>query len=196
MQVSREPEIWVATQDAETARALAEPSDVRAAPARPRWRRAEFLAGRGLLRALLRAVAPEQAGRAILTQESGRPVLAGSARLAVSVSHDGDRVAAGVGRCARLGVDLQLPPAELSESLVRRCVRAPLPADPAERALEFAWIWSVQEACVKASGQGWAGAPWLIEVEPGATAGRWRHYHWQTLRQSDVPLSFAYGMSR
>ena len=196
VRVSREPEIWVATQDADTARATATPWDVKAAPADPRWRRAEFLAGRGLLRTLLRAVAPEHAERDVVTEESGRPVLAGTRRIAVSVSHDGDRVAAGVGRCASLGVDLQVPPTELSDALIRRCVRSPLSAAPVARALEFAWIWSVQEACVKASGQGLAGAPWLIDVEPGATSGRWGNYRWQALRQSAVPLSFAYAVGR
>ncbi|HEX8306479.1 MAG TPA: hypothetical protein VF612_16515 [Jatrophihabitans sp.] len=194
--MSGDPEVWVATQEAGAVRGMATPSDVQAAPDQPRWRRAEFLAGRRLLRELLRAVAPEHAERAIVAEVSGRPVLAGADRLAVSVSHDGDRIAAGVGRCGCLGVDIQLPPAELSEAVVKRCVRSPLPSDPAERALEFAWIWSIQEACVKASGQGMAGAPWLIEVQPGAVTGRWGEYRWQALRESGIPLSCAYEVAR
>jgi 4'-phosphopantetheinyl transferase len=126
-------------------------------------------------------------------EESGRPVLAGSRGVAISVSHDGNQVAVGVGRCPSIGVDIQMPPDQLSDAVVRRCVRSPLPPDPAERALEFAWIWSVQEACVKATGQGLAGAPWLIDVELGAADGHWGSYRWRALREvSTIPLSCAY----
>ena len=62
-----------------------------------------------------------------------------------------------------------------------------------ERAVEFAWVWTVQEACVKAEGTGLAGRPWRIEVPPRPRTGQWGGYRWIPLRGStDTPLSCAF----
>jgi 4'-phosphopantetheinyl transferase len=54
-------------------------------------------------------------------------------------------------------------------------------------------VWSVQEACVKATGSGLSGRPWSIDVPPGRGRGRWRAYRWVSFRgQSAVPLSCAF----
>ncbi|NBH07026.1 4'-phosphopantetheinyl transferase superfamily protein, partial [Amycolatopsis sp. SID8362] len=63
----------------------------------------------------------------------------------------------------------------------------------ARRAREFAWVWTVQEACVKAAGTGLGGRPWSIDVRPGALSGRWGGFTWLSLRtRSPVPLSCAF----
>ena len=154
----------------------------------------ERVAARALLRSLLAEVAPEAAGLP-LGSASGRPFLVGCADLDVSLSHDGGWVAAAVG--ARIGVDVQVPVA-VSESMVNRCCgpedRLKLAAlPPAERDREFAWLWTVQEACVKAEGTGLAGSPWSVPVRVGAVAGQWREFRWLSLREvADVPVSCAY----
>ncbi|MEV4443064.1 4'-phosphopantetheinyl transferase superfamily protein, partial [Streptomyces sp. NPDC049577] len=127
----------------------------------------------------------------------GEPRLAGHPDVGISVSHDGDTVAAAVAPGRRVGVDVQQPPSGPHERLVRRCLReraeqlAALPPDG--RAEEFAWVWTVQEACVKAAGTGLAGQPWAIDVPLGHRRGRWDDYAWVSLRDtSTTPLSCAF----
>lgn len=191
--------VWVASAaraDLAGSPTLAE--DLAAAGTQPGWRRAEFLAGRQLLRWLLRRVRPDLAVLAIRAEPGGKPRLAGGRDLpGITVSHDGDRVAAAVCAHGDIGVDVQLPPAQLSDSTVRRCLgrHAPVVAalPRAWRAREFAWVWTVQEACVKADGTGLAGRPWAIDVPPGAVSGRWGGFTWLSLRhRSAVPLSCAF----
>lgn len=155
----------------------------------------ERTAARQLLRSLLVEVAPDAAGSPLVADRSGRPFLAGHRDVGVSLSHDGGWVAAAVG--PGVGVDLQVP-VPVSDSMVNRCC---LPADrlrlaalPApERDREFAWLWTVQEACVKAAGTGLAGSPWSIPVRIGMAAGRWREFRWLSLRNlATVPVSCAY----
>jgi 4'-phosphopantetheinyl transferase len=173
-------------------------ADLVAAETQPGWRRAEFLAGRHLLRRLLRCVRPELAVLPIRTDPAGKPRLAGADDLpGITISHDGGRIVAAVCAHGDVGVDVQLPPARLADSTVRRCLgrHAPVVAalPRAWRAREFAWVWTVQEACVKAAGTGLAGRPWAIDVPPGAVSGRWGRFTWLSLRhRSPVPLSCAY----
>jgi 4'-phosphopantetheinyl transferase len=62
-----------------------------------------------------------------------------------------------------------------------------------QRDLEFAWIWTAQEACVKATGQGLAGRPWTVPVEVGQRAGTWHGVRWLSLRDRfGTPVSCAY----
>jgi 4'-phosphopantetheinyl transferase len=173
--------------------------DVAAARAMPSWRAAEFLAGRATLRRLLALVAGERAARArVAATGRGRPYLPELRHLSVSVSHTDGWIAAAVGEHRSVGVDVQAP-APVADAVLRRCCTdqslrflTALPA--ARRAVEFAWIWSVQEACVKAAGLGLAGQPWRIPVRARASAGRWRDYQWTTLRgRFPVPVSCAYG---
>lgn len=197
------PGVWVASAaQADLGDLPAHEADLAEAGTRPRWRRGEFLAGRYLLRRLLRRVRPDLAALPLRADPAGKPRLdpGGGPDLAlpgITISHDGDRIAAAVCAHGDVGVDVQLPPEELTDSAVRRCLGEHAPevtALPrARRAKEFAWVWTVQEACVKAAGTGLAGRPWSIDVPPGAQSGRWRGFTWLSLRsRSRVPLSCAF----
>ncbi|MFJ2955456.1 4'-phosphopantetheinyl transferase superfamily protein [Streptomyces sp. NBC_00669] len=172
--------------------------DLAAADGLPPWRAAELLAGRGLLRALLRARYPEAAGAPVVYEPGGRPALAGRPRIGISISHDRGAVAVCAALDRAVGVDVQHVPAEVRPALLRRCTQgraeewARLPAE--RRTTEFAWLWTVQEACVKAEGSGFAGRPWRVRVRPAARAGSWGRYCWVSLRdRTSLPLSVAYG---
>lgn len=147
-------------------------------------------------RALLRSLLGDDA-RPLAAEASGRPYLPGRPDLAVSLSHTDGFVAAAVGRGVAVGVDVQAP-VPISDAVLRRCcspeVRDELSALPSEaRDLEFAWIWSAQECCVKATGEGLAGRPWTIPVRRGQRRGTWRAHTWHSLRDaSAVPLSVAF----
>ncbi|MEV4878664.1 4'-phosphopantetheinyl transferase family protein [Streptomyces cyaneofuscatus] len=192
------PDVWVATGSRELwCAGPAHAEDLAAAEPLPHPRRAEYLAGRALLRHLLRLTVPEHADAWVRADGHGRPFLDGAPDTGISISHDGDTVAAAVGRRRRVGVDVQLPAQSVPDSLLRRClgpyaegVRA-LPEG--QRALELAWVWTVQEACVKAAGTGLSGSPWTIDVPPGHRRGTWGAYRWISLRDhSRTPLSCAY----
>ncbi|WP_063777050.1 4'-phosphopantetheinyl transferase superfamily protein [Streptomyces humi] len=163
----------------------------------PPWRAAEFLAGRATLRRLIREVRPDLADSAVRPDAWGRPGLVGHPDVGVSISHDGGLSAAALAPGRRVGVDVQLPPDGPSDGMLRRLLRehaAPLERLPApERARELAWVWTVQESCVKAAGTGLAGRPWAIAVPPGRRYGRWGRYRWASLRDtSPIPLSCAF----
>ncbi|GAA5075079.1 4'-phosphopantetheinyl transferase family protein [Streptomyces similanensis] len=175
--------------------------DRRRAAALPEWRARRFLHGRGLLRELLHTVAPPLAGADIVPDERGRPRLAGRPGAAVSVSHSDSMVACAFAAEGRVGVDLQHPAASVGATLARRLLRAHAPGvlalAPARAAAEVAWVWTAQEACVKAAGTGLAGRPWEIDVPPGSLGGRWGPYRWICLRSaSTTPLSCAMGPVR
>ena len=191
--------VWVLCRSDRTATDTAEPhrDDLAQAEGLPSWRAEEFLAGRATLRRLIREVRPDLADTAVRPDARGRPCLVGHPDVGVSISHDGGLSAAAVAPGRRVGVDVQLPPDEPSEALLRRCVKghaAQLEKLPApERARELAWVWTVQESCVKAAGTGLAGRPWSIAVTPGHRHGRWGRYRWASLRDSSpVPLSCAF----
>ncbi|WP_231626368.1 4'-phosphopantetheinyl transferase family protein [Streptomyces apocyni] len=174
------------------------PDDAVAAAGMAGWRAAEFLAGRAVLRELLSAVAPEAAEAKVRAGAYGKPGLEGFPGIAVSVAHDRDTVTACAARGPAVGVDVQRAPGRLDDAVVRRCLRgrsdwqAVLDALPGpERAREFAWIWTAQEACVKA--EGLARGPWTVGVPPGRHTGTWRGLRWRSLRSlSRTPLSCAW----
>lgn len=156
------------------------------------------LAARTLLRHLLAEVVDADAAAAPLAADPrGQPFLAGREDVAVSLSHSDGWVAAAVrpgGGAVGVDVQVSIP---RGERLMRRCCR---PAtrrrlarlSPWRRALELAWIWSVQEACVKAQGTGIAGLPWTIPVQVEQRRGRWKSFSWIALRDEfPVPLSCA-----
>ena len=196
------PGVWVASATrADLGDPPAHAGDLAEAGTRPGWRRAEFLAGRHLLRHLLRRIRPDLAALPLCADPAGKPRLdAGGEDLAlpgITISHDEDRIAAAVCAHGDVGVDVQLPPERLTDSAVRRCLGSHAPAVTAlprrRRAKEFAWVWTVQEACVKAAGTGMAGRPWSIDVPPGAVSGHWGGFAWLSLRtRSPVPLSCAF----
>jgi 4'-phosphopantetheinyl transferase len=168
------------------------------APAPVTRRTRESAAARSVLRRLLTEIAgPEAGATPIASRQSGQPYLPWRPDLTVSLSHSGDWMAAAVGIGSVVGVDVQVPE-PTPERLLRRCCHplaqeelAGLPA--ADRDVEFAWIWTAQEACVKATGQGIAGLPWTIPVDVGQRAGSWRGVAWLSPRDRfAVPVSCAY----
>ncbi|WP_149828631.1 4'-phosphopantetheinyl transferase family protein [Streptomyces tailanensis] len=173
------------------------PQDLAGAEHLPAWRAREHLAARRALRRLLAAHFPEARHAPVTYTDRGGPRLLGRPRIGISVSHDGDAVAACAALDHAVGVDLQHPPDIVSDALLRRCAQghaeqlALLPMGP--RASEFAWLWTVREAIVKAEGTGLAGDLWSADVTPYARRGAWGRHRWVSLRdQSPIPLSCAY----
>ncbi|MDX5569330.1 4'-phosphopantetheinyl transferase superfamily protein [Streptomyces sp. ID05-04B] len=196
------PGVWVARGErGQWARPDPHPHDRAAAAVLPRWRVEEFLASRALLRHLLRTTLPELADEPVLAEEQGRPVLAGAPGTGISISHDGDAVAVAVARSRRVGVDVQQPPDSVPDALLRRCLGTHTPQvatlPQRTRAAEFAWVWTAQEACVKAAGTGLSGRPWAIDIQPGRRRGQWHEFQWISLRdRSRTPLSCAFSAPR
>jgi 4'-phosphopantetheinyl transferase len=168
----------------------------------PAWREREHVAARALLRQVLAVtVGREAAARPLGAFGNGQPYLHGRPDLSVSLSHAEGWVAAAVHTGGgNVGIDV-VPPRPVSDAFVRRCCtpsgRLELSRLPARaRDAEVAWIWSAQEACVKATGEGLAGRPWTIRVEPGQRSGQWGHLWWSALRHAfPVPVSCAYGLA-
>ncbi len=193
--------LWVATATEEGTAPSTHRDDLRRAQRMPGWRAREFLTGRALLRELLATVRPALAGADVVADRRGKPWLRGHPGIGISVSHSDGALAAGVAVGGALGVDLQRPGARVGASFARRLLGehaewiAALP--PARAAEEVTWVWTVQEACVKATGAGFADRPWTIDVPPGARSGRWRDYRWMALRDhSTTPLSCAFPLER
>ncbi|MGW6270791.1 4'-phosphopantetheinyl transferase family protein [Streptomyces sp. NPDC055060] len=187
--------VWVA---AGSAAPSTHDDDARHAAALPQWQARRFLHGRGLLRQLLRAVAPPLAGATIAYDRRGQPHLPDHPTAGISVSHSAGMVACAFATEARVGVDLQHPAASVSSTLARRLLRSHAPdvlaLPPARAAEELTWVWTAQEACVKAAGAGLAGRPWDIDVPPRQHGGDWETYRWMCLRAvSRTPLSCAVG---
>ncbi|WP_432125545.1 4'-phosphopantetheinyl transferase family protein [Streptomyces sp. bgisy082] len=155
----------------------------------PPWRAAEHLASRTLLRYLLRETGEDTEGAGdgpLAALPGGRPYLPGRPGPGVSLSHSSGWVAAAVGRGRDVGVDVQVP-APVGDRLLRLCC-APgdaeaLAALPEEaRRSGFARIFAVQEACVKAVGEGFSGRPWTVPVALGARTGTWNGVRWSAPR--------------
>ncbi|MFG2892554.1 4'-phosphopantetheinyl transferase family protein [Streptomyces sp. NPDC048248] len=192
-----EDRIWVSTSSVGRVAPSDHRDDLRRASALPEWRAREFLAGRALLRELIAAVCPAPAAADITADPGGKPRLRGHRTVGISVSHSGGALAAGVAIGRDLGVDVQRPGSAVTPSLARRLLhghaRRITALPPARAAEEVAWVWTAQEACVKACGAGLSGRPWTIDVPPGARAGRWGDYRWLSLRDhSPLPLSCAF----
>ncbi|MFD8436762.1 4'-phosphopantetheinyl transferase family protein [Streptomyces microflavus] len=170
----------------------------RAAASRlPPWRAVEYAASRTLLRALLREIGEDLRDGPVAALPGGRPYLPGRPGLGVSLSHSSGWAAAAVGRDRDVGVDVQTPSA-VGHRLLRLCCS---PADaealialPEERRRgEFAWIFTVQEACVKAVGRGLSGRPWSVPVALGQQAGAWGRVSWCAPRDGPpVPVGCAW----
>lgn len=195
-------EVWVARGiQHDWTDLAAHPQDREAAQTLPQWRIAEFLSSRALLRHLLRETLPELAESPVRKDRHGRPSLEGHPQIGISISHDGESVAVAVAPHRLVGIDVQVPPGTVSVPMLRRCLRTHAPDVAAlperQRAVEFSWVWTVQEACVKAAGTGLSGRPWSIDVPPGRLRGRWGDFEWVSLRDtSPVPLSCAFSVPR
>ncbi|MFF4948451.1 4'-phosphopantetheinyl transferase family protein [Streptomyces chattanoogensis] len=189
--------VWLAAGGVGEVPVSAHPGDRARAAGLPAWRAREFLAGRGLLRALLGRVRASAAGACVGAAPRGAPRLVGHDGLGVSVAHDGGTVAAAVAAGRAVGVDVQHPDDRPSRALARRLLGGRLAEfdalDPADAARELAWVWTAQESCVKATGEGLAGRPWTVEVPLGARSGLWRGHRWLSLRDRfTTPLSCAF----
>lgn len=180
----------------------AAPSDVLAAQGLPEWKALEQLAARALLRWLLAVeYGGATAGLPIAARPSGQPYLERRPDLSISLSHDGGYVAAAVGRELAVGIDVQQP-VPVPDGLIRRCCGSAGQQQLAQlgqpqRIVEFARIWTVQEACVKLTGAGLSGRPWSVPVAVGQRAGQWQASNWRTLRSScPFPVSIAFGQDQ
>ncbi len=189
--------VWLACAAIAEAPPSRHPADLAATENMTAYRRREFLAGRGLLRAVLARVVPPAAEAEVARLAGGKPYLAGHPATGISVSHDDGMVAVGVATGRQVGVDIQAPDQVTSADLLRRCLGRHADAvtglSTQDAATELAWVWTVQEACVKVTGAGFAGRPWVVDVPPGRSAGRWRSCRWISLRgRSRIPLSAAF----
>lgn len=171
--------------------------DRAAAAELPPWRAVEHAASRTLLRALLREIGEDLHGGPVAARPSGRPYLPDRPDLGVSLSHSSGWVAAAVGRDRDVGVDVQTPSA-VGDRLLRFCCSPgdaeALAAMPeAVRRREFAWIFTVKEACVKAVGAGFSGRPWSVPVALGQQTGAWERVRWCAPRDlQPVPVGCAW----
>lgn len=189
--------VWLVCTTRAAAGRSRHPADLAAAERLEGRRAAEFLGGRALLRALLDTVLPAARDAAVHAERRGRPVVAAFPRLGVSLSHDGDLVAAAAADGRAVGVDVQYPRFPPDPRMLRRCLHEHAPAvsrtSLPEQAHTLARVWAVQEACVKAQGTGLAGLPWRIPVPPDRDTGQWRGYSWLSLRdRTAVPLACAF----
>lgn len=189
--------VWVVTASVTEVVPSGHRDDRRRAETLPEWRAAEYLAGRGLLRELLTTFHARLADLDCVPDPRGKPRLRGHPGIGVSISHSGGTVAAALAVDRALGVDVQQPDRTFSPALAHRLLReraaglADLPAGRA--AQELAWVWTAQEACAKADGDGIRARPWSIDVPPGAREGKWGEYRWVSLRDhSPIPLSCAF----
>jgi 4'-phosphopantetheinyl transferase len=189
--------VWVASAPLADVAPSGHPPDVVASADMPAHRAREFLGGRGLLRATLAHVFPHAAGADVAARAGGKPYLRGHGGVGISVSHDAGMVAVCVAAGKDVGVDLQRPDHAVHPDLLRRCLGRHADAVSAlstqDAATELAWVWTVQEACVKVTGAGLAGRPWAVDVVPGRSSGRWPAGRWISLRgRSRIPLSCAF----
>ncbi|MFJ7063876.1 4'-phosphopantetheinyl transferase family protein [Streptomyces sp. NPDC101115] len=136
-------------------------------------------------------------GGPVAARPGGRPYLPDRPDLGVSLSHSSGWVAAAVGRNRDVGVDVQVP-AAVGRRLLRFCC-SPADADALaamaedRRRREFAWIFTAQEACVKAVGAGFSARPWTVPVAVGQRAGTWRRVRWHAPRdRQPVPVACAW----
>ncbi len=135
--------------------------------------RHERAAAHGLLRHLLGPCLGRDPAQIVLARDAGdRPFLPGLPGLDLNLSHGGGWVAVGLSLSGRIGVDVEgaarpvdwdgvapvfLHPAELADY-------RGLPAgERPRRALE---LWSVKEACLKATGEGLVAEPRSVRLTP------------------------------
>jgi 4'-phosphopantetheinyl transferase len=190
---------YAAARPIRVLRGPAPTADLATAAGLPDWQVRGHLAARAVLRGLAASlIGPAAATAPILADPRGQPFLSVRPDVGVSLSHTDGWVAAGVHLCGAIGVDVQAP-VPVSGRLIKRCctpsTQRLMSRWPAVlRNAEFAWIWSVQEACVKAVGLGVAGMPWAIPVEVGQDRGQWRGLPWSAWRgRWPVAVSCALG---
>jgi 4'-phosphopantetheinyl transferase len=149
-------------------------------------RRQEFREGRALLRwALCRHLGLPPESVVVRTEPGGRPVVADRSRTHVTVSHSATVRAVAVVDDAEVGIDVESTIRPEPAFLRRCCSREDREALAVglleDRARALTVIWTVQEACVKATGEGLRGRPGRVRVPPGRHRGRWRDLLWSVL---------------
>ena len=171
--------------------------DLESARRAPAARHPDHVAARILLRRLLAELfGPPIVTSALAASADGQPHLVSDPEIGISLSHTPGWAAAAIRPHGVIGVDVQ-EPVPVSDRLVRRVTGAAWLAtlrgrDQAFRDLETAWIWTVQEACVKAEGTGMTGRPWTVPVGIGQPRGHWRGFGWRAGRDLwPVPVSWA-----
>jgi 4'-phosphopantetheinyl transferase len=163
-----------ALSDAAVAALVTAEDRQRAALAMHPRRKAEYLAGRALLRhALAEHTGREAASFRIETSADGKPCCADGP--ALSVSHSGEIVVCALADGAAVGVDVETgTPRELAAVAARYFTPAEarwLAADPEPR---FRMLWVLKEAYLKALGVGLAGGLHSLEcrIEPPSIVAR------------------------
>ena len=136
--------------------------------------RRRFVAGRGLLRALLGGYLGSEPGRLQFTYEQhGKPALlgqAGQGQLAFNLAHSGELALYAFARSRAVGIDLERvrPLADLARAAAQICSARELAvfrALPASAQLEaFFGYWAAKEAVVKAYGHGLASQLAQVEI--------------------------------
>jgi 4'-phosphopantetheinyl transferase len=182
--------VWLASLDAppvpaaQLAATLAPDERARAARFVFAHDRARYHAGRGLLRVILGAATglPPEAVR-LAAGDNGRPRLAGddtggAMPLSFNVSHSADRIAIALATgdaALALGVDIEWPRVipELDDVAARvfdDVERARLAAagDGERRLAHFHRLWTRKEACMKATGAGFALPPHTFRADADA----------------------------
>lgn len=158
--------------------------DLAAVEGLPVWRSREHLAGRALLRRLLVTVTEEARPDERIGGDPGtRPHLPRLPEVGVSVAHTEQLVAVAAATGYAVGIDIETP-RPVSRALMRRCctphaLNALDRMDGERRWAEFAGIWTVLEAYVKALGTGFTRRPRQVPVQPGSRSGHWNGCRWR-----------------
>jgi hypothetical protein len=154
-----------------------------------------------LLRRVLGSIGMDAERWELRRARAGRPfaVDASSGRASrwtFNASHSGNLLALAVAASGHVGLDVQQLPGAGWERIARRWLHpadvAALPSDPDAGRREFGRVWSVREACCKATGAGLAG---FADLQPvGRTgSGRSGRVWW---REFTVPPGYAGAVAR
>lgn len=158
-------------------------------------RRLEYLEGRALLRwAAAQVLGSDAPPQPIALRKSGKPYLPLLPHVGVSISHSRRLRVAAVAYGREVGIDVE-DPIRPDAALLRRCCEEGERSSiarlaPALQTTILTRIWTAQEACLKASGDGLRGRPSRVPVRAFATQGQWRSYAWRAL-----PLSTDDGLA-
>lgn len=141
--------------------------------------RRRFIAGRGLLRAILaRQLKCAPAAVRFELGAQGKPFLAGGHPLKFNLSHSGERIAIALSWEAELGIDIERARPEISRDIESMAAHAFHPEigrriaalPPPRRITAFYRQWTKQEAILKARGTGFS--PVALSSAPSAVTVR------------------------
>jgi hypothetical protein len=119
-----------------------------------------------------------------------------AARWTFNASHSGNLLALAMATSGHIGLDVQQLPGAGWERIARRWLHpadvATLPSDPDAGRRGFGRVWSIREACCKATGAGLAGFAGMPPVGRGSS-GRSGRVWW---REITVPPGYAGAVAR